>query len=58
MDLQPEHSKTTTTLTPKVPPFTSCQDAPANTSVVYLISVNNDSASINVYCEQEEFSGG
>ncbi|XP_035795007.1 microfibril-associated glycoprotein 4-like [Anopheles albimanus] len=41
-----------------IPSYSSCRKVPSNVSGVYLISVNNDSAPFNVYCEQEKFAGG
>ncbi|XP_050093114.1 fibrinogen-like protein A [Anopheles aquasalis] len=49
---------TTTTPKPQVPSYSSCRNVPSNVSGVYLINPNKDSASFNVYCEQEKFEGG
>ncbi|XP_050093267.1 ficolin-1-like [Anopheles aquasalis] len=52
------YEKTPPTQGHKIPPFTSCKNVPSKSSGVYFISVNNDSAPIKVYCEQEKFGGG
>ncbi|XP_035777780.1 fibrinogen C domain-containing protein 1-like [Anopheles albimanus] len=49
---------TTTTPNPRLPYYSSCKNVPSKLSGVYLISVHNDSAPFNVYCEQEKFGGG
>ncbi|XP_050101523.1 angiopoietin-4-like [Anopheles aquasalis] len=55
-------SKITTTAklptTALITTFKSCKDAPANVSGVYSITINNERAPFNVYCEMEEFEGG
>ncbi|XP_050093142.1 fibrinogen-like protein A [Anopheles aquasalis] len=60
--------RTTTTITPTIKPIpattlkptlpSSCKEISSKTSGVYLISVNNNSAPFNVYCEQEKYEGG
>ncbi|XP_050093129.1 fibrinogen-like protein A [Anopheles aquasalis] len=54
-------SPTATTTSPnkvKLPSYSSCRNVPTKVSGVYLISVNNNSAPFNVYCEQEKYEGG
>ncbi|XP_050093836.1 angiopoietin-related protein 1-like [Anopheles aquasalis] len=40
------------------PIFTSCKNEPSKVSGVYLIRINNDTSSLEAFCEQEKFDGG